>query len=147
MILAIAAAVALLGLLVGALERRSGRGTELAFRRHLVAELELARFRAAQVEIMLDEVRTGALELSPPAVRDHMVISAPSMRPTPAGASSSSPLDLELSIDALPEVLKTELRAIEGDDVQREYLETIVRELAAGADPQQLAARLFDPEG
>ena len=146
MIVTVVLVTAVVALLVAALERREGRRTELAFRAHLAAELEGARIRVAQVEFMLDQARSGQLELDPPAARDgHLIVSAPAMRSagsTPAAAAGVVG-STELSIDTLPEPLKSEIRAIEGDEVQREYLETAQRELAAGAPAAEIHARLF----
>jgi hypothetical protein len=146
MILVIAALAAALALLVAALERTQGRAVEREFRGYLQAQVEREAIRNAQLEHMLDQLRAGALEIDGPADRDaHLVISAPSLRaPGRASADVAPEHSLELSIDALPEPLKSEVRAIDGEDLQREYVETIQRELAGGASASDLHARLFE---
>ena len=127
-----------------ALARRKLGDTELAFRHHLTTELEASRIRNAQLEHMLDSKRALELEIPDVATRDgHLMISAPALQAPGSATSTAAPKPLPLSIDALPEPLRSELRAIEGDDVQREYLETIQQELANGADPLELHSRLF----
>lgn len=142
MIAGIAALAVAIALLVAAIERRGGRAIERAFRAHLAAELDASRLRTAQVELMLDAVRSNALEILTPADRDsHLLVSAPSLRAP--GRAAAGPQSLELSVDALPEPLRSHVRAIEGDDVQLEYLETIQRGMAAGESADALTDRLF----
>lgn len=139
----LAIVVAVLALAVAALERRGGRGVELAFRTHLREELLAAQIRNAQLEHMLDGKRSIDLELPSPQERDgHLMISAPALT-APGHATSTAAPRGALSIDTLPEPLRSEIRALEGDDVQREYLETVQTELANGADPLELHSRLF----
>lgn len=144
MITAVLALVAIAALLVAAIERRGGRGLEREFRGHLAGELAAQQLRTAQLELMLDSVRSNALEILTPTDRDnHLLVSAPSLRApgrTPAAGQAAT---IALTIDKLPEPLKAQVRAIEGEDAQLEYLETITRELDAGADADELADRLF----
>jgi hypothetical protein len=142
-ILAAAVVAVLFALLVAALERRGGRSIEREFRRHLTAELHGSRIRVAQLEHMIDSKRALELEIPDVAERDgHLLVSAPALTAPGTATSTAAPRGA-LSIDTLPEPLRSEIRALEGDDVQREYLETVQNELANGADPIELHSRLF----
>lgn len=145
MIVAIALVAAVVAMLVAVAERRRGHGLELVLRSHLMGELDAARLRNSQLELMLDQVRTGQLEIDPPADRDeHLIVSAPGLRARASSAPATPPIvDVELSIDKLPERLRVEVRAIESASDQREYLETIQRFLAAGESVESIHADLF----
>ena len=139
-------AIAVLALAVAALERTQGRATEYGFRHHLLSDVARQRVRIQQLELMLDEARSNALEISGPEQRDgHLLVSAPGLLSAERSDNPTTPAihSVALSIDTLPEPLRSELRAIEGDDTQREYLELIQRELANGADVEALNERLF----
>lgn len=144
--IAFAIIVAVVACLVAFNERNSAGGIQLAFRHHLMTELHDARVRVRQLEYSLDAVRAGALDIAGPEQRDgHLIVSAPGLMSLERSDNPATPAitSVALSIDTLPEPLRSEVRALEGDDTQREYLELIQRELANGADVDALYERLF----